>query len=55
MSEWQTWPLALAAVQVQAVAKGKKYDAALAQIAGARAATCGEAMPAVKLLLEGVQ
>ncbi|OEZ70145.1 hypothetical protein JAB5_44080 [Janthinobacterium sp. HH103] len=44
-----------AAAQVAAAAKGKKYDAALAQIAGARATTCDEAMPAVRLLLEGVR
>ena len=44
-----------AAAQAAAAAKGKKYDAALAQIAGARATTCDEAMPAVRLLLEGVR
>ncbi|MGK5049942.1 hypothetical protein [Janthinobacterium sp. RB2P8] len=44
-----------AAAQVAAAVKGKKYDAALAQIAGARATTCDEAMPAVRLLLEGVR
>jgi len=44
-----------AAAQAQAAAKGKKYDAALAQIAGAHASTCVEAMPAVRLLLEGVR
>ena len=44
-----------AAAQVAAAAKGKKYDAAMAQAAGARATTCDEAMPAVRLLLEGVQ
>ncbi|MDN2716091.1 hypothetical protein [Janthinobacterium sp. SUN120] len=44
-----------AAAQVAAAAKGKRYDAALGQIAGARANTCGEAMPAVRLLLEGVR
>lgn len=38
-----------------AAAKGKKYDAALVQIVGARATTCDEAMPAVRLLLEGVR
>lgn len=43
------------AAQAAAAAKGKKYDAVLAQIAGARAATCDEAMPAVRLLLEGVR
>lgn len=44
-----------AAAQAAAASKGKKYDAALAQIAGARATTCDEAMPAVRLLLEGVR
>ena len=44
-----------AAAQAAAAAKGKKYDAALAQITGARATTCDEAMPAVRLLLEGVR
>ena len=44
-----------AAARAAAAAKGKKYDAALAQIAGARATTCDEAMPAVRLLLEGVR
>ncbi|MGK5071162.1 hypothetical protein [Janthinobacterium sp. RT4P48] len=44
-----------AAAQAASAAKGKKYDAALAQIASARATTCDEAMPAVRLLLEGVR
>ncbi len=44
-----------AAAQAAAAAKGKKYDAALVQITGARATTCDEAMPAVRLLLEGVR
>lgn len=44
-----------AAAQVAAAAKGRKYDAALAQITGARAATCDEAMPVVRALLEGVR
>ena len=43
------------AAQAAAAAKGKKYDVALAQVAGARAKTCDEAMPAVRLLLEGVR
>ncbi|WP_353056197.1 hypothetical protein [Janthinobacterium sp. JC611] len=43
------------AAQAAAAAKGKKYDAALAQIAGARATTCDEAMPAIRSLLEGVR
>ncbi|MGV8867627.1 MAG: hypothetical protein ACOH2S_11940 [Janthinobacterium svalbardensis] len=44
-----------AAAQAAAAAKGRKYDAALAQIAGARANTCDEAMPAVRLMLEGLR
>ncbi|MGK5080459.1 hypothetical protein [Janthinobacterium sp. HLX7-2] len=44
-----------AAAQAVAAASSRKYSAALAQIAGARAATCDEAMPAVRLLLEGVR
>lgn len=44
-----------AAAQAVAAAKGKKYDATLVQIMGARANTCDEAMPAVRLLLEGVR
>ena len=44
-----------AAAQAEAVAKSKKYDAALVQIRGARASTCDEAMPAARLLLEGVR
>ena len=44
-----------AAAQVAAAVKGKKYDSALALIASARANTCDEAMPAVRLLLEGVR
>jgi len=44
-----------AAAQAAAAAKGKKYDAALVQIAGARAMSCDEAMPAVRLLLEGMR
>ena len=44
-----------AVAQAAASSKGKKYDAALARIAGARATTCDEAMPTVRLLLEGVR
>ena len=44
-----------AAAHAAAAAKGKKYDAALAQVDGVRATTCDEAMPAVRLLLEGVR
>ena len=44
-----------AASMAAAAAKGKKYAAALAKVASARATTCDEAMPAVRLLLEGVR
>lgn len=44
-----------AAAHAAAAARGKKYDAALAQLASVRATTCDEAMPAVRLLLEGVR
>ena len=44
-----------AAALAAAATKGKKYEAALAQVAGVRAQTCDEAMPAVRLLLEGVR
>lgn len=44
-----------AAARAAAATNGRKYDVALAQIAGARANTCDEAMPAVRLLLEGVR
>ena len=44
-----------AAAQAAAAVKGKKYDAALAQIASVHATTCDEAMPTVRLLLEGVR
>ncbi len=44
-----------AAARAAAAAKGKKYDVAQVQIAGARATTCDEAMPAVRQMLEGVR
>jgi predicted negative regulator of RcsB-dependent stress response len=44
-----------AVAQAAAAAKGKKYDAALTQMAGARANTCDGAMPVVRLLLEGMR
>nr|WP_257620187.1 hypothetical protein [Janthinobacterium sp. NKUCC08_JDC] len=44
-----------AAAQAAVVAKGKKYDAALSQVASASANNCDEAMPAVRLLLESVR
>ncbi|MGV7210513.1 hypothetical protein ACLB1G_21980 [Oxalobacteraceae bacterium A2-2] len=43
------------AAQVQAQAAGRRYDAALAQLAGARATSCADAMPAVNQLLEQVR
>ncbi|MDQ1834674.1 hypothetical protein [Massilia scottii] len=43
------------AAQQQAVANGKRFDAALARVAGARATTCDEAMPAVNVILEWVR
>lgn len=43
------------AAQAAAAAAGKKYDKAQAQLTGVRATTCYEAMPAVRLLLEGVR
>ncbi len=43
------------AAQTAATAAGKKYQAAQAQLAGVRATTCDEAMPAVRQLLEGVR
>jgi len=44
-----------AAAQAAAAVMGRKYDVALAQVAGARATTCDEAMPAVRQLLEGLR
>ena len=43
------------AAQAAAVAAGKKYQAAQAQLAGVRATTCDEAMPAVRRMLEDVR
>ncbi|WP_312435378.1 hypothetical protein [Janthinobacterium sp.] len=43
------------AAQVAAAAAGRKYVAAQAQLAGARATTCDEAMPAVRRMLEDVR
>lgn len=43
------------AAQAAAVAAGKKYSAAQAQLAGVRATTCDEAMPAVRRMLENVR
>lgn len=44
----------LAAQQI-AAATGRRYDGALARIAGNKATTCADAMPAVNQLLEGVR
>jgi hypothetical protein len=43
------------AAQAQAQAAGRRYDAALQQLAGARATSCADAMPAVNQLLEQVR
>lgn len=43
------------AAQQQAEANGRRYDQALAQLAGARATTCDEAMPYVNKVLESVR
>ena len=43
------------AAQAAAVAAGRKYTAAQAQLAGVRATTCDEAMPAVRRMLEDVR
>ena len=43
------------AAQAAAAAAGKKYQAAQAQLAGVRATTCDEAMPAVRRMLEDVR
>lgn len=43
------------AAQQLAAANGKRFDGALAQLAGRRATTCDDAMPAVNLLLESVR
>ena len=43
------------AAQQLAVVNGKRFDGALAKLAGAHAATCAEAMPAVNQLLKDVR
>ena len=43
------------AAQAAAAAAGRKYSAAQAQLAGVRATTCDEAMPAVRRMLEDVR
>lgn len=43
------------AAQAAAAAVGKKYQTAQAQLAGVRATTCDEAMPAVRRMLENVR
>ena len=43
------------AAQAAAAAAGRKYSAAQAQLAGVRATTCDEAMPAVRRMLENVR
>ncbi|SEN31313.1 hypothetical protein SAMN05428959_1011132 [Duganella sp. CF517] len=44
-----------AAARQIAAAKGRRYDAALAAAAGARATTCDEAMPVVNQLLKDLK
>ena len=44
-----------AAAQQQAAVAGRRFDQALAQLAGARATTCDEAMPYVNKMLESVR
>ena len=43
------------AAQAAAAIAGRKYSAAQAQLAGVRATTCDEAMPAVRRMLEDVR
>ncbi len=43
------------AAEALAAVAGRRYDAAQAKLAGARATTCDEAMPYVNQLLEGVR
>lgn len=43
------------AAQAAAAVAGRKYNAAQAQLAGVRATTCDEAMPAVRRMLEDVR
>lgn len=44
-----------AAAQQIAAVNGRRYDAALAAVAGARATTCDDAMPAVDQLLRDIK
>lgn len=44
-----------AAAQQLAAANGKRFDGALAKLAGSRATTCDEAMPAVDQLLRDMK
>lgn len=44
-----------AAAQQIAAANGRRFDGALAKLAGARATTCDEAMPAVDQLLKDLK
>ena len=43
------------AAQAAAAAAGRKYQAAQVQLAGVRATTCDEAMPAVRAMMEGLR
>lgn len=44
-----------AAAEQLAAANGRRFDRALEQTAGARATTCGDAMPTVNKILEAVR
>ena len=44
-----------AAAEQLAAANGRRFDRALEQAAGARATTCGDAMPTVNKILEAVR
>ncbi|ATQ75099.1 hypothetical protein CR152_11615 [Massilia violaceinigra] len=43
------------AAQQHAAAAGRRFDAAVAKVASARATTCDEAMPTVNLILEATR
>lgn len=43
------------AARQQAAASARRFDQALARVAGVKAATCAEAMPAVNLILESIR
>ncbi|UOD31677.1 hypothetical protein INH39_08345 [Massilia violaceinigra] len=43
------------AARQQAAASARRFDLALARVAGVKATTCAEAMPAVNLILESIR